>query len=93
MGKEYGSVALETVINIKANMLMTKNRDMEFSLGLLAIYIKETMNLMLEMASGKCTGVTEAFIKDNGETVFSMGKVKSMCQDKGTKKECFKTTF
>jgi hypothetical protein len=41
MVKVYGKRDLEQVINIKATMLMIKNKDMAFLLGLVEMFIKE----------------------------------------------------
>ncbi len=40
MVMEYGSVTMEIVINIKGNIKMIKNKDMEYLIGQLEMFIK-----------------------------------------------------
>jgi hypothetical protein len=40
MVMEYGNVIMEIVINIKVNIKMIKNKDMEYLIGQLEMFIK-----------------------------------------------------
>lgn len=62
---------------------MTRNKDMEYLLGQLEMYIKAIIRVTLEMDMGKCFGVMEVFIKDSGKMEFNMGKVSYMFLVKG----------
>ena len=93
MVKEYGKEVQEIVINMKDNIQMIKNQVMGFLLGRVEIFIKEIMNLMLEMDMDKCIGVMVVFIRANGKMVFSMGKDKFMFLVKVIKKVYLKKMY
>ena len=78
MATESGNEALGTLINTKDSMKTIKNVDMESSLGLPAMYIKETMIAISEMVTGKCIGAMGVSIKADGETEFKTEKEKSI---------------
>jgi len=50
----------------------------EYSRGHLETFIKEITKLTFETDTGKCTGMTEAFIKANGKMVFNMVMVNNL---------------
>ena len=62
----YGRNILEIVINTKANTWGIKSKATEFSLGLVEIFIKETMKMMKEKDMERCIGQTAAIIKALG---------------------------
>ena len=93
MDKVYGSEAQAIVINMKENMSMIKNQDMEYLHGPPAMYTKETIRMILEMGMDKCTGMMEAITKDTGRMVSNMDKDKYMFLDKDSKKECLKIMY
>lgn len=72
---EFGKKDLEEMTNTRGNILMIKNGDLEFLLGLLETFIREIIMEMLEMDMVKCIGPMEVIIKENGLMVFNMEKV------------------
>ena len=93
MDKVYGKEVLEIVISMKDTILKIKNQVMEFLHGLVEIFIKEIIKMIVEMGMDKCTGVMVVFIKDNGKKVYSMEKDKFMSQEKVIKKVSLNKMF
>jgi hypothetical protein len=56
-------------------MLMIKNAGMEYSLGQVEIFTKETILMMWDTDLDKCIGMMEVVIKVIGKKVFNMDKV------------------
>lgn len=86
MDKESGREVQEIVINMKDNTLKIKNQAMVFLLGQVVIFIKEIMNLIVEMDMDRCIGVMVVFTKANGKMEFNMEKDRFMFLAKVTKK-------
>lgn len=72
---ESGKNPLETVINMKESTLLAKRKDMVFSLGITAIYTKETIIKMFVKAMERCTGLMEVITRGNGRAAFKKEKV------------------
>lgn len=75
MGMVCGNVVQAIQINIKVYIKMIKNAVMVFSLGQVAMFIKEIILMICVMATEKCIGVMEVVTKVIGKKEFSMDKV------------------
>jgi hypothetical protein len=63
---EFGKKERVFAINMKDNLKITKNRAMEFILGDVATYIKETIKIICGTVMDKCFGKMVIFIKETG---------------------------
>ena len=74
MEKENGrnSKMYKTVTNMKDSTRMIRKMDMESLIGRVAIFTEETMLMMRERGTVKCTGLMDQFTKENGKKEFNM---------------------
>jgi hypothetical protein len=56
----------QIAILIKESFLEMQSMDMEFSIGNLAMFTKECINLIKEAGMEKCIGMMDLFIKVTG---------------------------
>ena len=68
-GSGAKGLMLKTVTNTKANTLLTRNQDSEFSLGSQATSTEVVTRTMNAMGTAKCIGQTAPAIKVNGKVV------------------------
>ena len=81
-----GREGLAIVISTRDSILTIKSQDMAFLHGQVETFTKETMEMIVEMAMVKCTGMMEASIRDSGKMEYNMEKEKSMCLDQAIRK-------
>lgn len=87
MVKVNGKVEeVHNAISMKVTIKMIKSMGLEFSLGQVAMFIKENIRKMREMVMEKWCGLMEAHIKVNGVEEFNMAKVKWYSQRAKLKK-------
>lgn len=69
MEKEYGSKIINnnSQIHMKGILLIRKSKDMESLYGKIVVNILVILLMIKDMAMGKCIGMMEIFIKDNGK--------------------------
>ena len=66
MGREYGSVHLETVINMKESIRMIKSKALEFLYGKMVIFTKEPLSMISKRAMGNCCFQMDRFGRGDG---------------------------
>ena len=65
---------VHNAINMREIISKIKSKDLEFSHGLLEMYIKENTKKMREMDLVKCVGQMGVYIVEFGKEVYSMDK-------------------
>ena len=87
--REYGREELQILINMMVNIKMIKSGDMEYSHGLMEIYIKEIIQLISGRAMVICIGIMVATIKESGLKESKMEKEKYLLYKRDLERDCF----
>jgi hypothetical protein len=75
------------------SMSKIRRMDMEYLIGKVVIYIRAVIKMMKEMDMGKCIGLMDHVIKDNGNKEFSMDKEEWYFQMELSKKDYLKIMY
>jgi hypothetical protein len=71
---ESGKKGWVQVINMKDNLRIIKNKDMVFILGRAVTCTKVIIETICDMATERCFGKMEVFIREAGSWIFKMAK-------------------